>query len=324
MVAVDLARPGASVADARYGLQAQAREVPAAVDYVLIGGGSADVCGEDIVSVKSLISPERFERAVRDALDVLSARRPRVNVFVSSIPDWAQLYANDTLRTLPRPTYACPLLFGPDADANTAAAAADAIRSYNAALARACAAPELGGLCRSDGGAAAAVRFGVGDLSTVDYFHPSKRGQAKLAAATWPATAFAQQQPAQPQPQAQAPSRPERRTETARACPPTATGPARRARRRRLACRARRADRETRRRSSGAAQRPPAAAPARQLDRSNRQRHGPKTIFGNTFGRVIIRLRIPEHILRRSHTYAIQIYATANGQTPRTAVPFTP
>ncbi|HEX6888792.1 MAG TPA: SGNH/GDSL hydrolase family protein [Candidatus Nanopelagicales bacterium] len=44
--------------------------------------------------------------------------------------------------------------------------------------------------CRDDGGAVFATAFTLKDISTVDYFHPSVAGQAKLAATTYPAFGY--------------------------------------------------------------------------------------------------------------------------------------
>jgi hypothetical protein len=41
--------------------------------------------------------------------------------------------------------------------------------------------------CHWDGGATYGVQFLARDVSTVDYFHPSPYGQAKLAATEWAA-----------------------------------------------------------------------------------------------------------------------------------------
>jgi hypothetical protein len=42
--------------------------------------------------------------------------------------------------------------------------------------------------CRYDGGRTYATPFARGDVSSIDYFHPSVAGQAKLASVTWAST----------------------------------------------------------------------------------------------------------------------------------------
>jgi lysophospholipase L1-like esterase len=188
LTAVNLAQPGASIADPNYGMVAQSREVPGGTGYVLFGGGTADVCGPDDVS--SLLTPDEFRRAFRAGLTTLRARLPGVRVFVVSIPNWYELWQNQTLRDRPRPGYACPLLFGVNASEATAATVERAIRDYNSILAEVCTGAEFGGICDFDGGAAYRLRLGGGDLSSVDWFHFSAQGQARLAAATWDAGPF--------------------------------------------------------------------------------------------------------------------------------------
>ena len=56
------------------------------------------------------------------------------------------------------------------------------VKDYNTALATVCA--EFA-QCRWDGGATFDTPFTTADVSTVDYFHPSLAGQAKLATTTW-------------------------------------------------------------------------------------------------------------------------------------------
>jgi hypothetical protein len=59
------------------------------------------------------------------------------------------------------------------------------VQAYNAAMAAAC--DRHAPRCRSDRNAVFDHRFDLDDLSSVDYFHPSHRGQATLAQVAWDA-----------------------------------------------------------------------------------------------------------------------------------------
>lgn len=49
----------------------------------------------------------------------------------------------------------------------------------------------LGPLCNWDGGALTRMRFTPDLISSVDHFHPSAAGQAKIAEVEWNASSFA-------------------------------------------------------------------------------------------------------------------------------------
>lgn len=57
--------------------------------------------------------------------------------------------------------------------------------AFNEILARVC---SRFSNCRWDGGAAYGYRFSASEVSTLDYFHPSVRGQQALAEVTWSAS----------------------------------------------------------------------------------------------------------------------------------------
>ena len=60
----------------------------------------------------------------------------------------------------------------------------EVVAEYNVAIEAACAETPN---CTSDDGALHDLQFERADVSEVDDFHPSRRGQAALAAAAWPA-----------------------------------------------------------------------------------------------------------------------------------------
>jgi hypothetical protein len=157
--------------------------VPVGTEYVLVGGGTADLCGPKVLAVDDMATVATFRSVFRRAAHVLRRRLPRARILVVSIPNWTALLESDTLARRPRPDNTCPLLFGDAADARTAAAVAARVRGYNAAMRAVC--ERLGDACRFDGYAVYRLRLTPEDLSRVDWLHPSVRGQARIAAVAW-------------------------------------------------------------------------------------------------------------------------------------------
>ena len=150
--------------------------MPANTDLVLIEAGSADLCGASIQHVSDMLSAAVFRAAVDQALANIVARLgANGRIQMQSIPNWPQL------RSLvkPRPSYACPALF-----ANNDPQFAQRLADYNSQLQGSCEAV-AGGRCRWDGGLVNSLVLTEDDVTTIDYFHPSKGGQAKIANAAW-------------------------------------------------------------------------------------------------------------------------------------------
>lgn len=165
------ARSGARMSD----LARQADDaVRQRAQHVVILMGANDACASPATDVAAFRA--QFADAA-DRLETLGA-----TVLVASIPDVAQLAAlygdNDTARAVWRAYDVCPTALGEDADP---AAVRARIVAYNAALREET-------LARGwvwDDGAVFATAYAAGDVSTVDFFHPSLAGQGRLADATW-------------------------------------------------------------------------------------------------------------------------------------------
>lgn len=125
----------------------------------------------------------------------LKKRAPGVKVFLASVPNVVNLYAigktDATASMVHASNRVCPVALGTvsgetkvQADARRAAIDAR-IKEYNNSL------KEIAQATSNvawDGGAAYNVKFGIADISTADYFHPSYyAGQKKLAEDTWKA-----------------------------------------------------------------------------------------------------------------------------------------
>jgi lysophospholipase L1-like esterase len=182
----NFAVPGARAAD----LQAQAvQAVKAKVAYVTILIGANDACAP---SVDQMTTAGLFRDGVDAALYTLKKGLPKTRVLMVSVPDLYRLW--ETGHTNPAARLAwglgeCPsLLDNPTstapADVQRRHAVAARVDAYDQQLAAACRA--YGKKCRWDGGKAHGVHFTLAQVSTLDYFHPSREGQKELAAVTYP------------------------------------------------------------------------------------------------------------------------------------------
>lgn len=154
--------------------------------YVTVLMGANDLCTS---SVSTMTPTATFQAEFQQAMTDFAAADPGAKVFVSSIPNiyqlWSLLHANLTAEAIWTTFGVCQsMLSTSDTDADRAAVAAQESADNNA-LAAVCA--EFA-QCRWDGLATYNTTFTTSDISTIDYFHPSSTGQAKLAAVTWGAS----------------------------------------------------------------------------------------------------------------------------------------
>ncbi|GGM07622.1 GDSL-type esterase/lipase family protein [Dactylosporangium sucinum] len=168
-------------------LAGQAREaVRDGARYVTVLIGANDACRGRI---EDMTPTETFRRQIDEGLAVLKPTAARV--LVVSLPDIYRVWEIAHTSQVAVKAWslgACPaLLANPTstarADEDRRRAFADRVDEYNAQLAAACKA--YGPRCRSDGGAAHRVAFGVDMLAAQDFFHPNGSGQNALAKATF-------------------------------------------------------------------------------------------------------------------------------------------
>jgi GDSL-like Lipase/Acylhydrolase family len=173
---------GARMADA----PGQARRTVAqGAEYVTVLMGANDLCGWD----GALTPTATFWAQFRETLDILRTGLPGSHVFVASIPDLYQLWS--VLRTHPlaqvvwQTADVCPSMldfFNSPADRQ---AVIDRQRELNDALRDVCA---TWSRCRFDDYLTYDYDFTRDQVSRLDFFHPSLRGQATLAGLTWEAS----------------------------------------------------------------------------------------------------------------------------------------
>jgi lysophospholipase L1-like esterase len=161
--------------------------------YVTFELGANDICAD---SLDGTTDPATFRSATRAALELLRDGLPEgSHILVLSVPDVTRLRA--VLEEVPlahalhRRYEVCRSVLGEEADTD---AVLSRIEAYNDALTRECEA--LAGsavTCRHDlGGDPSQSLFGaefsLSELSSLDYFHPSLAGQARIADETWALT----------------------------------------------------------------------------------------------------------------------------------------
>ncbi len=152
-------------------------------ELVAVMVGANDACR---TTTSAMTPVADFRAQFQEALSTLRRKLPKAQVYVASIPDLKRLWSEGRTNPLGKQVWKlglCPTMLG-DADDLAPAATSrrntvrDRVADYNAVLREVCAKDER---CRTDDGAVHAFRFGTGQLSRWDWFHPSVNGQARLA-----------------------------------------------------------------------------------------------------------------------------------------------
>jgi lysophospholipase L1-like esterase len=179
----------------------QAREVVAAAGklspgqtaYVTLELGTNDLC--DV----SLTDPAAFESDLRSAVSILRAGLPAGSrILMMSVPDFGHFrvitQGDPTARAklAKSTTNNCPPFLGSNSP-TTMDQAETYLRLYDASLTKVCDeiaatdAPTGKLYCTSSQSRLSMSDFTIADMGTIDYFHPSLTGQAKMADAAWAA-----------------------------------------------------------------------------------------------------------------------------------------
>ena len=155
-------------------------------DYVTILIGANDLCTS---STLTMTSTADFTTQVSSALAALHQGLPQAKIFVSSIPNihqlWSVLRGSWVARTVWSTAGVCQSML---ASANTDETRQQVVSreaAFNQILSSACAQYSQ---CRWDGYATYNLAFSASQVSTLDYFHPNRSGQAALAQVTWNAS----------------------------------------------------------------------------------------------------------------------------------------
>lgn len=184
----NVAVSGARVDDLASQVQAAVRARP---DYVTVLIGANDVCARH----EDAMTPVRqFARAFDEAVEALARGLPEARILVLSIPDLSRLWEvgkdRPDVRRVWESNGVCQSMLANPTDTSAAAQGRrDRVRAriqaYNAAMTDACS--RHAARCRHDANAVFDYRFNLDHVSTIDYWHPSRRGQATLAQVAWKA-----------------------------------------------------------------------------------------------------------------------------------------
>lgn len=164
-----------------------------AAQYVTVLIGANDLCTSTVAGMTSETS---FRISVRTGLDAYLGQNHTGLVFVSSIPDLYKLWQlGQTISGAPNTwtTFGiCQSMLSTKGTADQRAANRAAVQqreaAFNTILQQECTSPLSDGRCRYDDNATFNTSFGRSDISSIDYFHPSIAGQARLAGVTWTAS----------------------------------------------------------------------------------------------------------------------------------------
>ncbi|WP_162616477.1 SGNH/GDSL hydrolase family protein [Xylanimonas allomyrinae] len=157
-------------------------------DVVTVLLGANDACAR---TFDDMTPTDRFTAEITTLLQQLAEGLPDATLLALSVPDLNQIWElgksdPDAVGLWNKSPSCRSLLWHADSvsadDAERRAAVAERVQQFNSSIAAACSALPT---CVSDGGALHDVRFGDGDVSDIDHFHPSQRGQAKIAEVAW-------------------------------------------------------------------------------------------------------------------------------------------
>lgn len=191
--AISGSRIVAAPSQAQHVVEAAADLLEGETAYVTFELGANDLCGR---TIDDATSPEAYESAARQAFTILRDGLPSGSVLlVLSIPDVPRLRevfgGEPRVLDLYRQYGICPSALGDDADVD---GIRERIAAYNLILVGLCDELREAGLdCRHDqAGDPTTSLFGApfeqGEVSSLDFFHPSLAGQARIAEETWPLT----------------------------------------------------------------------------------------------------------------------------------------
>lgn len=176
---------GAEMAD----IAAQAdRAIAQGAQYVMIEIGGNDICAGDLAGVTPV---ETFRAQFRAAADKLKAGLPNAKVYVMSVPDvyllwklydghWQAEWTWDAFDI-------CQAMLSNSRTETERQSLRGINVQYNEVLAQETAAYGF----HWDNNAVFNTQFLREDVSQVDFFHPSMKGQAKLASVSWAAGPYA-------------------------------------------------------------------------------------------------------------------------------------
>lgn len=176
----NLARSGALMSELPDQMRKAAERDP---DLVTVLIGANDACRR---TAEEMTPVAEFREDFTEALRVLRKNAPHSHVYVASVPDLKRLWAQGRYHPLASRVWQlgiCQSMLSEPRSVTEAAVARreqvhDRVVAYNKVLQQVC---ERAERCRHDQGAVFDYRFTTRELSSWDWFHPSTRGQSRLA-----------------------------------------------------------------------------------------------------------------------------------------------
>lgn len=181
--------PGAEITSNNFAVSgARASDVPAQMgkalsanaDYVTLAIGANDVCATTAPTRDQFINP------IRSALASFSRAQPSGQLLLTSIPDVlalrSTLQSNERALAIWATFGICRSALSPAATSEQREQTQQRLTAFNTALKETCKEfPQ----CNWDENAVATTPFSAADVSAIDFFHPSIKGQQLIAAVTW-------------------------------------------------------------------------------------------------------------------------------------------
>jgi lysophospholipase L1-like esterase len=161
------------------------------VQYVTILMGANDACTS---SESTMTDVTTYRSQLDAALTTLKNGLPNAAIFIASVPDiyrlWYIGHTSSAAVSAWNGFKVCQsMLANPtstaQADVDRRARVRQRVIDFNTQLAQAC--TNYGANCKFDGNAVFNYQFVLSQVSTWDYFHPNKSGQAVLASVTYAA-----------------------------------------------------------------------------------------------------------------------------------------
>ncbi|MEV7004812.1 SGNH/GDSL hydrolase family protein [Streptomyces sp. NPDC093982] len=176
----NFARTGAKMADLPEQVTVAIAERPKLVTVLI---GANDAC-RDSTNLMTPVSD--FRSDFKAAMKQLRRALPTTQVYVPSVPDLKRLWSQGRHSASAKRAWKlgiCESMLNKPDDLDKAAKdrrqrVYDRVAAYNTALRKVCREDPL---CRYDGGEVFDYRFTIKQLSRLDFFHPSKKGQERLA-----------------------------------------------------------------------------------------------------------------------------------------------
>ncbi|WP_408056377.1 SGNH/GDSL hydrolase family protein [Streptomyces mesophilus] len=176
----NFARTGARMSALPEQMEQAAEKSPELVTVLM---GANDACRGTTAAMTSVAS---FRADFEDGMRALRRELPKTQVFVASVPDLSRLWSSGKGNAMAKQIWKLgicqSMLADPDAMDSLAVERRGnvhaRVEAYNEVLQDVCAKDKY---CRYDGGSVFDYRFGQGQLSRWDWFHPSRNGQARLA-----------------------------------------------------------------------------------------------------------------------------------------------